>query len=281
VNAPTFYGTSYRDLGNATSDVVNIGGLSQTMTFGDLTQVGYNYYYNPIDGVFGLSGGNSSNKLPTALQQIASGLAQPIVTLHSNLSYYYTADAEILFGSKALPQCNQSNWQTISLMTPTRYRTSPWVPANATSISIASPGVAGGCDNFVNATHPLQFTDNSWKTTVSVQALNVFKKASNAVFDASVYGYTVDCAQIPNLMNVNIGLADGNTLVLTPQDYTYYSQWSGKCYLMVTGAYDDGDTTNSWYSIRLGQLWLNRHCVSYDINANTLSYTDALPNNGN
>jgi len=134
---------------------------------------------------------------------------------------------------------------------------------------------------YVTAWHPLKITDSGWMMSVSVQALQVFRKATGAVYNTNDWAYTVDCNQMGNFSNVNIGMADGSTLVLIPQDFIYVSTYSKKCYLMVYGSYDDGDPTNSLYSIRLGQQWLNRHCVSYDINANTLAYTDAVPNNGN
>jgi len=279
VNSNTFYGTSYVQQGTTVNDVVNISGFSQTMNFGDLIQVDGDYLYAgyKIDGMFGLSAGLSSNKIKSALQQVLSGLSTSVVTLHSNMTYP-ASDAELLFGSKALPQCNQNNWQTIAAMPPAKYQNSLFGVVNATSIS--SPAVLGGCDKNVTATHLVKFTDSWWSTGVSFQALQVFKKATNAVFDASAWGWAVDCTQMSNFSNVNIGLADGNTLVLTPQDYIY-TNWRGKCLLDVYAAYDDDDTTNSYYSIRLGQGWLNSRCISYDSNANTISYTDALPNNGN
>jgi len=213
------------------------------------------------------------------------------VTLHMNRTYgTWDSDVEILFGSKALPQCNQSNWKTISLVKPANYadtrRFAAFSAANLTSISIASPGVAGDCDNAVIATHDLRVVNDVWSgIVVSVQALNVFKKASGATCnDSPCHYYTVDCSQVDNALNVNLGLADGNTIVLTPRDYILFVDFEPylrACILNVRGLYDDGLDYNSRYSIPLGQLWLNRHCVSYDINANTLSYTDALPNNGN
>jgi len=277
------------DKGIYVNDLVNIGGLLKYMKFGDLTQVGLGFYNYPIDGILGLSMRNSTNYIPTVLAQMVSSLAEPVVTLHvnrtkadDNRGRRYT-DAEIMFGSKALPQCNQANWKTISLLKPSRYRATTFSPANATSISIASP-VAGGCDNAVEAVHPLVFSDNMQKMLVSVQALKVFQKAVGAEYNSSWYAYTVDCAKVDTAMNVNIALADGNTIVMEPWDYIYKKKsysYGTMCILDVEGAYDDGDKSNKVISMQLGQTWLNRHCISYDINNNTMSYTDALPNNGN
>jgi len=298
-NTGRFLGRGEYDRGTAVSDIVNIGGLLNNMTFGAMAKVGEDIADYPIDGTLGLNPANSfnqksgsSDRFPSVLQQIVGSMAQPVVTMHMNRTYgTWDSDVEILFGSKSLTQCNQSNWKTISLVKPANYanthRFAAFSAANLTSISIASPGVAGDCDNAVIATHDLRVVNDVWSgIVVSVQALNVFKKASGATCKPSpatgqCHYYTMDCSQVDNALNVNLGLADGNTIVLTPRDYILYEPWLHTCILNVRGFYDDGLDSNSRYSIPLGQLWLNRHCVSYDINANTLSYTDALPNNGN
>jgi len=289
-NTWRFYGPENDDRGNFANDIINIGGLVKYMKFGDLTQVGKTFLNNQIDGIFGLSMTNSSNYIPTVLAQIVPSLAEPVVTLHVNRSKTdyrgKFTDAEIMFGSRALPQCNQANWQTIALMKPSRYRVSTFAPANATSIYIpqGSPGMSGDCDNGIDAVHPLVFSDKTEKMLVSVQALKIFQKAVGAVYNASYGHYTVDCAQVDNGANVNIALGDNNTIVMTPWDYVYKKKLYGnnfQCIMDVQGAYDDGDMSNKAISIKLGQTWLNRHCISYHITNNTMSYTDALPNNGN
>jgi len=278
------------DKGIYVNDLVNIGGLLKYMKFGDLTQVGKTFLNNHIDGVMGLSMTNSTNYIPTVLSQIVTSLAEPIVTIHVNRTKTdyrgKFTDAEIMFGSKALPQCNQANWQTVALLKPSRYRVSTFAPANATSISLTmgSPGISGDCDNSVTALHPLVFSDNTEKMLVSVQTLKVFQKAVGAQYNASWGQYTVDCDKVDSGANVNIQLADNNTIVMTPWDFVYKRKMYSNtflCILDVQGAYDDGDLGNRLISIKLGQTWLNRHCISYNIANNTMSYTDALPNNGN
>jgi len=284
-----FYGPESDDKGNFANDLVNIGGLLKYMKFGDLTTVGKGMLNNPIDGILGLSMTNSSNYIPTVLAQIVPSLAEPVVTLHVNRTYSaYTGrrntDAEIMFGSKALPQCNQANWQTIKLMKPSRYRVSTFAPANATSISIGGNGVSGDCDNAVQAVHPLVFSDNTDKMLVSVQALKVFQKAIGAQYNNTWGAYTVECDSIPGGVTVNIALSDNNTIVMEPMDFVYkrqISRYNSICIMDIHGAYDDGDASNKALSIKLGQTWLNRHCISYHIANNTMSYTDALLNNGN
>jgi len=154
---------------------------------------------------------------------------------------------------------------------------------NTTSFSIAGPGVNGPCDNSVTtASHSLKLVDSYSYMSVSVQVMNVFKKASGAVYNSSSYGdFTLDCSTVDSLPSVNIGLGDGNTLVLAPWDYIVFDPYYNVCFLNVYGYYDEDNSDYSDSDIRLGLSWLTRHCISYDINANTLSYTDALPNNGN
>jgi len=74
--------------------------------------------------------------------------------------------------------------------------------------------------------------------------------------------------------NVNMTMADGNALVLTPQDYTIkVKQYT---ILFVLGLYDENDPGNVDNYVILGQQFLNNHCISYDINANTLAITNSL-----
>jgi len=272
------------DKGKITKDTVTIGGVTTNIQFGDLTQVGYYLDLLPIDGTVGISAVKSTNKIDNVLNQLVSSLSSPVFTLHVNRSLvdgsiWPNTDAEIAFGTKSLPQCNSANWATISLIKPPLAGLGV---ANATSVTIASPGVDGPCNNaVVQTSHPIMVVDFFVMTQVSVQAMEVFKKASGATYNTTWGWYTIDCTQLDTLPSVVIGLDDGNNITLTARDYTLDLMSSyGACFLFVRGTYDEGDLGNQRSPILLGQNWLNRHCVSYDISANTLSYTDAVPNNG-
>jgi len=282
-----FTGWEQGDTGKQVKDVFTEGTISATLNFGDLTQVGFWLDVIPVmDGVLGLSAAKSSNKgMTNVLGQLASTLASPVVTIHINRSIaeyinnvkYPHTDAEYLFGSNALPQCNQANWQTINLFKPF----AALAIANATGITYDGAD-ANGCNTnigFNNGGKLILPIDSFAPLEVSVQAFEVFRQATNAKFDYKVGWYTTDCNSLGSIPNVNIGLSDGNTLALKPADYII--QYKKKCLLFVYGDYDEKDGNNDWNPLILGQSWLNNHCISYDINANTLAITDAVPNNGN
>jgi len=268
---------------------VNMNGLKVNATFGDITRINsWFLMHYPVDGVLGLSASNSTNSIPNFLTQLAPSLASPVMTIHFNSSYnaWYDntpGDVEFMFGSKALPQCNQQNWQTIQLNPQYKYQWAMLNTVNTTSFSISNSSVNGPCDNSVaTAPHKLKIIDSYSYIAVSVQVMNVFKKASGAQFNSSYFGdFTLDCSIVSTLPRVNVGLGDGSTLVLAPWDYIVYDSYYNVCFLNAYGSYDEDNLYYSAQYVRLGLSWLTNHCISYDINANTLSYTDALPNNGN
>jgi len=283
------------DKGNATSDIVNIGSISLTMSFGDLTKIYSDIAIYPVDGTFGVSASYSRNNLPNTLQQLLPKLENPYVTFHLNRTrrdystWPITTDAEILFGSQGLSEC-ASNWSTIALSQPPKSR-GTFPSANVTSISITDQSARDGpCNNALpQVNHTLFVVDYFTAYAVSYQAMEVFKKASGATYNDTYGWFTVDCSTIDSLPSVSIGLSDGNTLVLTGRDYILHwsEDWAGSyyraCSLYAYGYYDEDTHNNRWRArpFVLGQRWLNNHCISYNIKDNTLSYTDALPNNGN
>jgi len=282
-----FNGWEQGDTGKQATDVFSEGTISSTLNFGDLTQVGLWLDYIPVmDGILGLSATKSGNKgMTNVLNQLAAGLASPVVTIHINRSSsewisgvkYPHTDAEYLFGSNALPQCNQANWQTISLFKPF----AALAVTNATGITYDGAD-ANGCNTVVgfnNGGRLLLPIDQFAPLELSVQAFESVRQATNAVFDKKMGLYTTDCSNMGNVPNVNIALSDGNVLALKPADYVI--QYKKKCLIFAYGDYDEFDGGNDWNPIVLGQGWLNNHCISYDINANTLAVTDAMPNNGN
>jgi hypothetical protein len=274
------------DKGTVTKDTVTIGGISTTLSFGDLTQVGNFLDWLPVDGTVGLSAVKSTNKISNVLTQLVPSLTSPVITIHVNRSFidnsaWAASDAEIMFGSNALPQCNANNWATISLASKIQVELGN---ANATSVSITDTSTVNGvCNNAVTQTsHPFIVVDGFNMLHVSVQAMEVLKKATGATFNTGVKWYTVDCTQLDSIPTVSIGLSDGNSIVLSARDYVVDLSMTkyNVCVLWAYGDYDEGALFYQAVPIPLGQLWLNRHCISYDISANTLSYTDALPNNG-
>jgi hypothetical protein len=132
------------------------------------------------------------------------------------------------------------------------------------------------CNTNVKLNHPIVFVDSFSWMIVSYQVEELFVKASGAVFNNIIGYYTV--SDMSTATNVNISLADGNVLTLKPQDYIV--TYDGVNYLFVYGYYNEDDTNFSDFPINIGQQWLNNHCISYNINMNTLSITDAMPNNG-
>jgi len=222
-----FVGWEDGDTGKQVKDVFTEGSNSTQLTFGDLTQVGLWLEYIPVmDGVQGLSSAKSyKNKgMTNVLGQISSTLASPVVTIHINRSVaeyiagvrYPHTDAEYLFGSNALPQCNQANWQTISLFKPFALL----AIANATGITYDGAD-ANGCNTNTVFNNGKLITpiDSFMPMEVSVQAFEAFRLATNAVFDYKLGWYTTDCNNLGNVPNVNIALSDGNSLSLKPADY--------------------------------------------------------------
>jgi len=270
------------DKGVIINDNINVGGLSLNVNFGDLTTVRSALGYLSLDGLLGLSPIPSNNTgIVNLLKQISGSLAMPVLTMHLNRSYEYDGwtdgefandtDAEIVLGSNSIPQCNSNNWMPIQL---NPQSVDNWAPFTVNATSIASS--LSGCNTNVKLSQPIVFADwFSWMI-VSYQVEELFVKASGAVFDSDYGMYIV--SDMSNASNVNISLADGNVLTLKPQDYIMTVD--GVNYLFVYGWYNEDDTHYSNRPIYIGQQWLNTHCISYNINVNTLSITDAMPNNG-
>jgi len=274
--------SDWRDNGVIVNDNINIGGLSLNADLGDLTTVNSWLPWYAMDGILGLSPKPSNNTgLNNLLKQISGSLAMPVLTMHVNRSYDYnsyingrfanTTDAEIVLGTNSLPQCNNNNWTPIQLNTQSVDQWAPFI-VNATSVSSSMTG----CSTLVKLNQPVWFVDFFSVMVVSYQVEELFVKASGAVFDSSSGWYTVP--SMSNATSVNITLADGSVLTLNPQDYIV--AYSGINYLYVWGYYNEDYTNYASYPVFIGQQWLNNHCISYNINVNTLSITDALPNNG-
>jgi len=176
-----------------------------------------------------------------------------------------------VLGTNSLPQCNANNWKSIQLNPQSVDQYAPFV-VNATGISSSS----SGCNSRIQVNHPVWFVDGFFPLVTSYQVEELMVQASGAVFNQTSGWYTVP--QMSNSTSVNITLVDGNVLTLSPQEYVL--PYNGINYLYVYGYYNEDDASYADYPIYVGQQWLNSRCISYNINVNTLSITDALPNNG-
>jgi len=271
----------WADSGVIVNDNINIGGLSVNANIGDLTTVNSWLAWYRLDGLLGLSPKPSNNTgLTNLLKQLSGSLAMPVLTMHVNRSSEYSwwdsryaadTDAEIVLGTNSLPQCNNNNWTPIQLNAQSVDSYAPFV---ATATSVASKST--GCNSFVKLNQPVWFVDFFASMIVSYQVEELFVQASGAVFNSTTGWYTV--AQMSNASSVNFTLADGNVLTLSPQDYIV--PYQGINYLYVYGYYNEDDANYADFPIYIGQQWLNTRCISYNVNVNTLSITDALPNNG-
>jgi hypothetical protein len=269
------------DNGAIVNDNINIGGLSLNANIGDLTTLKSFLMWYRFDGLLGLSPKPSNNTgLTNLLKQLSGSLAMPVLTMHVNRSSDYnwrhgrfanTTDAEIVLGTNSLPQCDNNNWAPIQLNPQSVDQYAPFI-INATSISSKMPG----CNSFSKLNQPVWFVDYFYPMIVSYQVEELFVQASGAVFDQDSAWYTV--GDVSNATAVNITLNDGSVLTLNPQDYIV--AYDNVNYLYVYGYYNEDDDSFSDYPIFIGQQWLNNHCISYNVNVNTLSITDALPNNG-
>jgi len=274
--------SDWRDTGVMVGDKINIGGLSANVSFGDITTVNSWIGDYPMDGILGLSPKPSNNSgMSNLLKQLSGSLALPVLTMHINRSAEYnyrssnasSTSAQIVLGTNSLPQCNANNWKSINLNPQSADQYAPFV-VNATAISSAN---STGCNSHVQVNHPVWFVDGFYSMIVSHQVEELFVKASGAVFNQTSRWYTV--ADVSKAGDVNITLADGEVLTLKPQDYIV--PYKGINYLEVYGWYREDDARYADMPMFIGQQWLNSRCLSYNINVNTLSITDALPNNGN
>jgi hypothetical protein len=267
------------DNGTIVNDNINIGGLSLNVNIGDLTSLSSWLPFYRLDGLLGLSPKPSNNTgLTNLLKQISGSLAMPVLTMHVNRSYENRwlandTDAEIVLGTNSLPQCNNNNWTPILLNAPS-IEHPIYAPFVATATSISSS--LSGCNSFVKLNQPVWFADFFYPLIISYQVEELFVKASGAVFNQTSGWYTVP--SMTNATSVNITLADGSVLTFNPQDYIVSKNGINNLY--VWGYYNEDDTSYADYPIFIGQQWLNNHCISYNANVNTLSITDALPNNG-
>jgi hypothetical protein len=273
----------WNDQGVIVNDNINIGGLSLNADLGDLTTLNSWLPWYRVDGLLGLSPKPSNNTgLVNLLKQLSGSLAMPVLTMHVNRTTNYDwwtggryandTDAEIVLGTNNLPQCDNNKWTPIQLNTPSLEQYAPFV-VNATAIASSKPG----CNAQVKLNQPVWFVDWFSVMVVSYQVEELFVQASNAQFNSSSGWYTVP--DMSNATSVNISLADGSMITLNPRNYIV--PYKGINYLYVYGWYNEDDTNFSDYPIYIGQQWLNDHCISYNVNVNTLSVTDALPNNGN
>jgi len=284
------YNASWGYYGNGTfaADNVNVNGLQLPMVFGDLTYMTYSFdYYIPADGFLGLSPYNSSNNISNVQTQLLPYLNQPLITLQVYRNYsdcYGWTDntcvikyntAQIVLGSNQIAGCNQSGWV---------YRANQdsytWWPSflgrfKSSSIGYTKPS---GCDNSFKVNRTVRIVDYFSRISTSYQVQQIFVDATNATFNNTYdYNYVVDCNQLNTAPTISISLIDGTSLDLNPSDYIVQSTnefGQNVCFLFVYGGYDENDPYYQWYSIRLGQQFLNNRCYSYNMAQKTFGLTN-------
>jgi hypothetical protein len=272
------FSSEYYNSGVVVSDIININGLLSNVSFGSLSDVNDQGLLNmPIDGYLGLAPATSNNNITNVLQQLAPSLDQPLMNIR--IQRFYDDDegvktsAQIGFGSAQLSQC-QSNGNAPKLGLNLAQSSGMPPTLNVSSIAIANANLSDTCaTNMIQTAHPIMISPYYYPTLMSYQLEQLFVSASGAVFNETSGWYQVDCSQVANASPVNINLADGNTFVLQPNDYIL--QKDGQCYLYTWGYYDENDSYYADWVLVLGQQWLNNHCLSYNIQDNTLTISDA------
>jgi len=266
----SFSAVNHYATGVAVSDIVNLAGLSVNLTFGDISTVGSIVSALPLDGFIGLRDTLSYNNISNVLQQLVGSLDEPVITYHTNRSYSNyndTHQAEVVFGSKSVDFC-QDDWVISN------------APANKsvyqskTSFRLSSIGAnVGGCQSSLASNHSLVLYNYFYPLYVSYQALELFVQASGATFNTSTYGYELPCEQVANAYSVQFNVDAGQTLTITPADYII--QYNNKCSLYVSASYDEHNPRYNSYDIILGQQFLNNHCLSYNIQDQTVGLATA------
>jgi len=268
-------------VGYVAQDNANIDGVQiNSFQFGVLNVVDYWLDQLPLDGVLGLAPVASSNGINNVLSQLVPNLDSSVITFHIKRPFGKKtatgkdSSAQIALGSNQLTQCNATGWQTYTQLNDVNsdYTVSFPPPFQSSAMTIAPQWLSGDCMNGIVAAHPVLIIDQFYPITTSFQGLQVFQKAAGAVWNAQAGYYTV--SSMASAGNVNLTLADGQALVITPKDYTLKI---GKyTYMYVLGLWDENDPGQADNYVVLGQQFLNTRCISYDINANTLSITNAL-----
>jgi hypothetical protein len=260
------------------NDVVNIGDLDLNITLGDSDNLEWMISSLPIDGVLGLSASPSAAGIPNVLQQLVGQLAKPLLVLntHRNISAAledsHEADPternELTLGTDQVDGCS-SDWS--------------WNPlgdvgsdseggVSVTSVSGAS--ASDGSANSVNVSRLAFLAHQYSPICTSLQVLDLIINATGAQLNDDVNWYVTPCDQVSQGQNVNLNLANGGAITLTPADL--HVKLDDVCYLYVVGWYDENSSLHSNEELLIGQQFANNHCVAYNIAENLVGVSDKV-----
>jgi len=273
------------------NDVVNIGGQNLNLTFGNADKLEYGSFLleTPVDAFLGLSESASTTGAPSVLQQLVGQLAQPIIVINTNRYGSYEASNddseavvnEITFGTADANGCDAATWQwNPSDKGGTYYGgedwSATWGNLNATSYSV-NMGTADqpNITSPFSVSHEVYIVDWFGFPTFSRQFLKLLALASGATCtDRSCLKYTLPCENVASAKDVVIGLNNGGSLVLTPNDYIV--QTTDECYMQSNSWYDEHDQYADRQSIYLGQQYMNNHCIGYDIGKSAVGISNKI-----
>jgi hypothetical protein len=260
------------------NDIVNIGGLDLNITLGDSEDLVWMIRAIPIDGVLGLSPSPSDNGMPNLLQQIVGQLAQPLLVLNTHrdiaaaLMNSKEADPtehnELTLGTDQVDGCS-SDFSYVPLGA---VGSDSEGGVNVTSVSVAS--ASNGSANSVN-TNRLAFLENYYyPISCSLQVQDLIVNATGAQMDEDSGYYATPCDQVSQGQNVNLNLASGGAITLTPADL--HVKVDDVCYLYVVGWYDENSSLHANEELLIGQQFANNHCVAYNIADNLVGVSDKV-----
>jgi len=243
------------------------------VSLGVVNYVEYYFSWLFVDGVVGLSAGNSNvNVSANLLTQLAPQLDTPVVSLWTNSTYEGNGTAQITLGAVDTTNC-KNNWAFAPRLTNYyRYAT------NATSfVATAANGAVVGSLQNSNVTLALALNQGKWNNAASQNVFDLITNATGAVWNSTLRTWLTSCnvSQIGSIV-VNLGNDNqtSNPVTLTAADLIDFWPARNVCYV---NAQNWGGARNSTYGyLILSKLSLDTHCVAYNVGTDQFGMADSL-----
>uniref|UniRef100_A0A915E4Z0 Peptidase A1 domain-containing protein n=1 Tax=Ditylenchus dipsaci TaxID=166011 RepID=A0A915E4Z0_9BILA len=246
-------------LGN---DIARFGRLNlRNLTFGIIDKLGSAYKHQPVDAIVGLSPDDSQNEIPSLLQQISVQLIKPVMSLWAYSIMGQDGQGQLTLGAEDETHCSP-NWMYVPRC---GVGHSVFVSSVSTSIQTTTMSVA------VNTSMTVE--PDAWMHVVPMPVLYLFTNASHAVYNSTIDFFVVDC-DLRKAGNVILTLGsheDSKQLILKPEDYISYMPYYKACFVAVYGYFEKYQPDSI---IELGELFLNRRCMAYNIQNNEVGFAD-------
>jgi len=199
--------------GSVVSDAIQIGSLSTTQSAQVTKTVKPSFDYYGVDGTLGL-GVSDELDGSSFVEQVASQLDSPVLTLYVNQSLDWDEDAVGLlsFGDQVPETCKASSWMKMSIWI-SEYVSWPAVD----TVSVTGPADSNGCDSKITANITIGFYQGFMPIYCSIQVQDLFVRAAGATWSRDDNWFVVDDAS--KAVPVKFQTASGDELTVNPNDY--------------------------------------------------------------